>query len=131
MDGDNVMDEIEKMLKNLTGSKATVMVRFSQNSTYTDKLTSIYRQGWIKGTGTQGRDVVPPKSLQKFAGKDHCRDKDQWVDRNPPHGPPEGEFGIVFVSVENVEQDKVDHAIAKLNGTAYVSCEPPFTPIPY
>ena len=86
------------------------------------KLTSIYRQAWRKGTGPRNNAVVAPQSLQGFPGKDHCRDKDQWVDRDPPHGPPKGEFGTVFVCVESVDEGKVDHGITKLNGTGYVSC---------
>ena len=104
---------------------------FHETSNTLTKLTCIYRQGFIKGPGTKGRKVIPPKSLS--TEKDHCCDKGQWVDRDPPHGPPEGEFGIAFVRVivKNVDQDKVDHAIAKLDGEGYASCEPPFTPITY
>ena len=76
---------------------------------------------------------VEPESLETFKGKHPGYHEGKWGDENPPHDPPNGQYGVAYVSLEGAEKvaDKVDHAVALLDGTGYISFEPPFTPILY
>lgn len=62
-------------------------------------------------------------------GKHRCYHEGKWGDREHSDSipNPDREFGIAYVALANANS-QVDNAIKELNGTWYVSFEPPFTP---
>ena len=68
-------------------------------------------------------------------GKHRCYHEGKWSDRDHSDSlpNPDWEFGIAYVTIEHedTEKDRVHDAIKKLNGTWYVSFDPPFTLILY
>ena len=96
------------------------------------KLTSIYRQGWDNDLEGRKIRVVPRESLDMKKEKHRCYHEGKWSDREHPDSllNPNWEFGIAYVTLNDANK-RVDDAIKALNGTWYVSFEPPFTPILY
>ena len=65
-------------------------------------------------------------------GKHRCYHEGKWSNREHPDSilDPDWEFGIAYVALEDANNG-INDAIKELDGTWYVSFEPPFTPILY
>lgn len=138
LENPSVIIQLQNLLKKSTGLEASVQVRFSRISHTLTKLTSIYRQGWDpdpEAREPRKKKVVPRESLVVKKEMHRCYHDGKWGVREHPDAllNSDWEFGIAIVTVEHwdYERIRIDYAIEELNGTWYISFDPPLTPILY